>query len=71
MVQADSCRHSPRIAGFEGRPVHLRLTVDEAALGQVFLAVLRFSTVRIIPPLLLALSFIHHCSCVSFATESV
>jgi hypothetical protein len=47
MVQADSCRHSPRIAGFDRRPVHLRLIVDEAALGQVFLSVLRFSTVRI------------------------
>jgi len=69
MAQADSRRPSHRIAGFDPRPVHLRLTVDEAALGQVFPPLLRFS--RIIPPLLHALSSIHHCLCVSFATESV
>jgi len=63
MDQADSRRPSPRIAGFDPGPVHVRLTVDEAALEQVFLPVLRFS--RTIPPLLHALSFIHYCSCIS------
>jgi hypothetical protein len=44
MAQADG-RHSPRIAGFDPRLVQVRLTVDEAALEQVFLSVLRFFTV--------------------------
>ena len=69
MDQADNRRPSPRIAGFDHRPVHVRLTVDEAVLGQVFLPVLRFS--RTIPPLLHALSFIHHCRAVNLTTESV
>jgi len=54
MDQADSRRPS-RITGFDPRSVHVRLTVDEAALEQVFLPVLRFS--RTIPPLPHALSF--------------
>lgn len=69
MAQADIRQPSSRIAGFDTRPVHVRLTMDEGALGQVFLPLLRFP--RIIPPLLNALSLIHHCRCVSLATVSV
>jgi hypothetical protein len=41
---------SPRRPGFVSRSVHLGFVVDEMALEQVFLQVLRFYPVNIIPP---------------------
>jgi hypothetical protein len=40
----------PRRPGFASGSVHVRFMVDKVALGQVFLRVLRFSPVSIIPP---------------------
>jgi hypothetical protein len=45
--------------------------VDKMALGQVFLPVLQFSPVRIIPPMLHAHSFIYSRHCVVFVIDSV
>jgi hypothetical protein len=42
--------HSPRGPGFAPGSIHVRFMVDKVALGQVFLWVLRFSPVDIIPP---------------------
>jgi hypothetical protein len=39
-------------AGFLPKSIHVGFVVDKVALGQVFLRVLRFSPVIIIPPLL-------------------
>jgi len=41
---------SPRRPGFAPGSVHVGFVVDKVALGQVFLRVLRFSPVSIIPP---------------------
>jgi hypothetical protein len=41
---------SPRRAGFTPLSVHVGFVLDIVALGQVFLRVLRFSPVNIIPP---------------------
>jgi hypothetical protein len=41
---------SPRRPGFDPRTVYVRFVVDTVALGRVFLPVLRFSPVSIIPP---------------------
>jgi hypothetical protein len=41
---------SPRRPGFASGSIHVGFVVDKLALGQVFLRVLRFSTVNIIPP---------------------
>jgi hypothetical protein len=41
---------SPWYAGFAPGSVHVGFVVDKVALGQVFLQVLRFSSVSIIPP---------------------
>jgi hypothetical protein len=38
--------------GFNPRPVHVGFVVDKVAMGQVFLQVLRYSPVSIVPPLL-------------------
>jgi hypothetical protein len=43
---------SPRRPGFAPGSIHVGFVVDKMALGQVFLRVLRFSPVNIIPPLL-------------------
>jgi hypothetical protein len=43
---------SPRKTGFDVRSVHVRIIVDKVALGQVFLRVLPFYPVSIIPPML-------------------
>jgi hypothetical protein len=43
---------SPRRPGFAPGSIHVGFMVDSVALGQVFLRVLRFSPVNIIPPLL-------------------
>jgi hypothetical protein len=48
---------SPRRPGIASRSVHVGFVLDEVALRQVFLRVLRFSPVIIIPPLL----HIHSC----------
>jgi hypothetical protein len=48
---------SQRRPSFATRVAHLGFVVDKVALGQVFLRVLRFSPVSIIPPLL----HIHTC----------
>jgi hypothetical protein len=42
----------PRRPGFDPELVHVEFVVDEVALGQVFLRVLRFSPVSFIPPVL-------------------
>jgi hypothetical protein len=39
-------------SGFDSRPVHVRFVLDNVALGQAFLRVLRFIHVSIIPQLL-------------------
>jgi hypothetical protein len=49
MAQAVSCL-SPRSPEFAPGSVHVGFVVDKVALGQVFLLVLRLSTVSIIPP---------------------
>jgi hypothetical protein len=41
---------SPQRAGFAPGSIHVGFVVDKVALGQVFLRVLRFSLVSIIPP---------------------
>jgi hypothetical protein len=41
---------SPRRPGFAPRSIHVGFVMDKVALGQVFLRVLRFSPVNIIPP---------------------
>jgi hypothetical protein len=38
--------------GFDPRPVHVRFVVDRLALRQVYIGVLRFYSVNIIPPML-------------------
>jgi hypothetical protein len=43
---------SPRSLGFDPGPVHVRYAVDRLALWQVFLPILRFSPVSIVPPML-------------------
>ena len=40
-----------RMRRFDPRPVYVRLVVDKVALGQVYLPLRLFSSVRIIPPL--------------------
>lgn len=41
-----------RRPGFDLRPVHVTFMLGQVALGQVFLRVLQFSSVSIIPPIL-------------------
>jgi hypothetical protein len=41
---------TPRRPGFALGSIHVEFVVDKVALGQVFLRVLRFSSVNIIPP---------------------
>jgi hypothetical protein len=41
---------SPRRPGFAPGSIHVGFVVDKVTLGQVFLRVLRFSPVNIIPP---------------------
>ena len=43
---------SPRSPGFDPRSDHVGFMMDEVALPQPFLSVLRFSPVSIIPPML-------------------
>jgi hypothetical protein len=52
MAQAVSRRPLTRWPGFDPVSVHVRFVVDKVALGQVFLRVLRFSPVNLIPPVL-------------------
>ena len=49
----DGC-HRPFTAkaAFDSRSVHVRFVANKVALGQVFLGVLRFSSVSIMPPML-------------------
>jgi hypothetical protein len=49
--------YSRRRPGFASRAVPVEFVVEKVALGQVFLRVLRFSSVNIIPPLLYALIY--------------
>jgi hypothetical protein len=49
------CHGSASLHGglaFTARSVHMGFVLDKVALGQVFLPVLRFSLVSIIPPML-------------------
>jgi hypothetical protein len=50
MAQAVSRRPLTAESGFVSGSIHVRFVVDKVALGQVFLCVLRFSSVDI-PPL--------------------
>jgi hypothetical protein len=59
MAQAVSCL-SPRSPGFAPGSVHVGFVVDKVTLGQVFLLVLRFFTVSIIPPSLSILIYEYH-----------
>ena len=43
---------SPRRPWFDPGSVHVEFMVDKVALGQVFLRVLRFSPISVIPPVL-------------------
>jgi hypothetical protein len=43
---------SPQRPGFDPGSAHVGFVVDKLALGQVFLRVLRFSPVHVIPPVL-------------------
>jgi hypothetical protein len=61
---------SPTRPGFNPRPVHVRFVVDELTLRQVFLPVLWFSPVSIIPPVLHTHSLIYHCCYTISATDS-
>jgi hypothetical protein len=49
--------------------VYVGFVVDKVALGQVFLQVLRFSSVIIIPPMLHTHSFIYHQRCIMFLSQ--
>jgi hypothetical protein len=51
--------------------VHVGFMVDNVALGQVFLSVLLFSSVSVIPPMLHTHSFIYCRRCVTLAIDSV
>jgi hypothetical protein len=48
---------------------YVGFVVDKAALGQVFLKVLQFSPVSIIPPFLHTHSFIYHTRCIMFLSQ--
>jgi branched-subunit amino acid transport protein len=50
MAQAVSRRPLTAEAGFAPRSIYVGFVVDKMVLGQVFLRVLRFSPVTIIPP---------------------
>jgi len=52
MDEAVNRRFLPRKAGFDPKSFHVRFNVEKLALAQVFLGVLRFCPVSIIPPLL-------------------
>jgi hypothetical protein len=52
MAQAVSRRPLTAEARFDPGSVHVGFMVDKVALGQVFLWVLRFSSVNFIPPVL-------------------
>jgi len=50
---------SPRRRGFDPRSFGMRFEVDKVALGQVFLHILQFPPVSIIPPVILTRLLIH------------
>ena len=50
---------SPRRPGLDRRSMHVRFVVDRVALGQVFLPVIRFSLVSIIPSVLHTFFHLH------------
>jgi hypothetical protein len=52
MVQAVSRRPLTAEARFDTGSVHVKFLVEKVALGQVFLRVLPFSPVNLIPPVL-------------------
>jgi hypothetical protein len=62
---------SPRRLGFDPGPFRVRFVVDEVAIGQGFLRVLRFSLVNIIPPILHTHSFIYYRHYINLAIENV
>ena len=52
MLRSSVASLAPPRTGFETRSAHVRFVLDKVALGQVFLPVLRFTPVSIIPSLL-------------------
>jgi len=50
---------SPRRSGLNPRPVRVGFVLHKVTLGQIFLRVLRFPPVNVIPPMLHDHSFIH------------
>jgi hypothetical protein len=52
MSQAINADLLPQISGFDYGRVHVGFVVDEVALGHLFLPVIRFSPVDIIPPMI-------------------
>ena len=62
---------SLRKIGFNPRPVHVGFGVDEAALVQVFLRVLRLYAVSIVPQTLLIHLQIHHRCYIILAVNNV
>jgi hypothetical protein len=60
---------SSRRPVFDPRLVHVRFVTYKVALGQLFLPVLQFSPVSIIPPMLHTHSFIYHRRCIMFFSQ--
>ena len=58
-----------RRPGIDPRPVRLRLVLSNVTLGQLFLPVLQFSPVSIIPPLLHTHSSIYHPHYIIFFSQ--
>ena len=52
------------------RSVHVGFVVNKVALGQVFLQVLWFSPINIIPPMLHTLSFVYYQHCILSLVDS-
>jgi hypothetical protein len=61
----------PRRLGFDVRSVDVVFTVDKVALGQVFLLILLFSSIIIIPPMVPIHSLICHRRHTNTAPDSV
>jgi hypothetical protein len=53
------------------RSVHVGFVVNKVALGQVFLPVLSFSPVNVIPAMLHTLSFIYYPHCILSLLDSI
>jgi hypothetical protein len=62
---------SPRRPGFQSRPVHVGYAVERVALGLVFLRLLMFPPVPVIPAMLNTYLFTYRRCAITLATDSV